>query len=562
MRNYNYILLVGVALFAFSACNKENNLEDSAQVNGPVYETVGVKLGVESKVTLSGGGAKSAFEEGDKIAVWTEAGNFQTCAVDGSGKITVNISEGVRSNYAVYYNGATAPTYDGTLSITLPASYNLVDVSGTKNPVPMVAKNVSGDANDMVFYAVGGLFRLTVNSIPDDATGLLVDFHGHKVSGAFAVSNPGTTTPSIATTSDNTNDKITVTFAKGATGGSAIINIPLPTGDYTDVSVTPIGGSTKVSSTRHIKGQSYTAKRAYGKQLTTTLVSFTINAGDDKVVFAPGNLQAIIASYDEETKIATASSWRFAANQYDVLRPLKGAYHYSVGEPYDMFQWVGNSATIDSYGLVTGSTSDFVGDVAGESLKHDWGHNEIGSYAADYWETLASYSYLLHSRNASTVNGVANARFAAISINNTIYGCGLMIFPDNYDHPASLSAKQPDNINVAKVNGLTLTNYTYDEWKLMEDAGAVFLPRTGYRGANGYDYDIVAVAGQCLYWTNVSGTSTGANVLFHYPNATNGEDDRSRGMATTVRLVRSLNLLTNKAGASIASLDDKEDSVW
>lgn len=478
MRNYNYILLAGVALFAFSACNKENNLEDSAQVNGPVYETVGVKLGVESKVTLSGGGAKSAFEEGDKIAVWTEAGNFQTCAVDGSGKITVDISGGVRSNYAVYYNGATAPTYDGTLSITLPASYNLVDVSGTKNPVPMVAKNVSGDANDMVFYAVGGLFRLTVNSIPDDATGLLVDFHGHKVSGAFAVSNPGTTTPSIATTSDNTNDKITVTFVAGTTGGSATINLPLPTGGYTDISVTPISSVTKVSSTRHISGASYTAQRAHGKQLTSTLVSFTVDELGTKAVIAPGNLNAVIGSYNDVTKIATASSWSFAENQYVSYNNLS----FAEDDIVDRFKWVSASASYDTYGLInlsfSGANTPYYGHYTSESLKSDWGSALIGSYEPGDWVTPShsEVDYLLDTRTVSnTLQDGGRYVFGKIL---GVGAKGIFLFPDNYVHPDGTGFSLLPNDGNPQWNTCSnfFANVGLDGWALMEAAGVVFIP--------------------------------------------------------------------------------------
>ena len=43
---------------------------------------------------------------------------------------------------------------------------------------------------------------------------------------------------------------------------------------------------------------------------------FTINASGDKVQFSQGNLQAVIASGPTDTYNYTASSWKFAENQW------------------------------------------------------------------------------------------------------------------------------------------------------------------------------------------------------------------------------------------------------
>ena len=309
MKKVYYFILSGAAIFAVAACNKEAQVEDTPQNNEPIYETLSVKVGTETKVSLETGYTKSTFEENDKIAVWTGAGagEFQTCLVDGDGKITVDISDGDRSNYAVYYNGAILPSYSaGTLSIILPATYNYADVVGNKNPVPMVAMNASGDPADMTFYAVGTLFRVTVKAIPADATSLVFQFPGNKVNGTFTVTNPGNSNPSISTKAPETGeDKITINLPDAPHATEMVLNIPLPTGDYDDVFITPVGSDTKVAAVRHINAGGYNARRAYGKQLTATLVSFSV-AANKKVVFAPGNLQ-----YQ-----ASSGNWRFAEQQY------------------------------------------------------------------------------------------------------------------------------------------------------------------------------------------------------------------------------------------------------
>ena len=112
MKKINSFILFGAAVFAFAACSNETQIENSPKPQEPVYETLSVKVGTEptTRVSLDGtNGSKSVFETGDQIAVWTDAGSFQELTVNSEGKVTVDVTQ-PRSNYAVYYNGATAPT--------------------------------------------------------------------------------------------------------------------------------------------------------------------------------------------------------------------------------------------------------------------------------------------------------------------------------------------------------------------------------------------------------------------------------------------------------------------
>lgn len=477
---YTFILSCA-AILAVAACNKEVQVEDTPQNNEPVYETLSVKVGAETKVTLETNAAKSAFESGDKIAVWTGAGAFQSCTVDGEGKISVNISSGARSNYAVYYNGATIPTFESsTLKLTLPDTYNYDDVAGDKNPVPMVAKNVSSDPTDMTFYAVGTLFRVTVKAIPSDATGLVFQFPGKKVNGTFTVTNPGTSTPSVATSAPGSGeDKVTVTFAAG-TATEMTLNIPLPTGAYDDVYITPVGGETKVASARHIKAGGYTAARANGRTLTATLVSFSVSS-EKKVIFAPGNLRATLKTFAETTggKVSTSSSWKFTDNQYDYISTYET---FSIGSNFDHFGWVGSGTTDplvrESYGVFSATDNVYYGNTgASEVLYHDWGALIIGSYAANTWRTPTGgpegeWRYVIAQRDgASSKRG-----------NATVGGKhGFIILPDSFTDPMKNNGSEAF-VPWASSNDYTANVYTTGgDWEAMEAAGAIFLPAAAGR---------------------------------------------------------------------------------
>ena len=111
-----------------------------------------------------------------------------------------------------------------------------------------------------------------MNSIPADATGLVIQFPGRKVNGAFSIASsvtPGTSTIATGVSADG-EDKIIVTFDAGTT--TATVNIPLPTGDYEDVNITSVGSAIKAAAVLQIKAGGYTATAARAKKLAATMM--------------------------------------------------------------------------------------------------------------------------------------------------------------------------------------------------------------------------------------------------------------------------------------------------
>lgn len=483
---YTYLtLLAGASLLILSSCTREVVPTGPEKDNTPAKvrtEVVGVKTeSDETKVTLEG--TTFAWQDGDAIAVWTgtsnTSGSFQDCTVL-EGKITVTLAEGEsRKNYAVYPASVKDETYaGGTLYVKLPASYAYTDLLDTKTPLPMVANNTG---SSLTFYNVAGLLRITVKAIPEDATGLVFQFPGNKVNGTFEVDNPGTSSSSIATTGtpDSGEDKITVTFSAN-TATEMTLNIPLPTGAYDDVYITPVGGETKVASARHIKAGGYTANRARGRQLTATLVSFSVSS-KKKVIFAPGNLRATLKTFAETTggKVSTSSSWKFTDNQYDYISTYET---FSIGSNFDHFGWVGSGTTDplvrESYGVFSATDNVYYGNTgASEVLYHDWGALIIGSYAANTWRTPTGgpegeWRYVIAQRDgASSKRG-----------NATVGGKhGFIILPDSFTDPMKNNGSEAF-VPWANSNDYTANVYTTGgDWEAMEAAGAIFLPAAAGR---------------------------------------------------------------------------------
>ena len=152
---------------------------------------------------------------------------------------------------------------------------------------------------------------------------------------------------------------------------------------------------------------------------------FSVNA-DKKIIFSSGNLQ----------HQPSTGSWRFADNQWDIFIPDNS--NDSIG------QWIGHFAN---------DTSML--------------NNSVG----DGWRLLTQdeWVYLTNIReNASKLISMA-----------TVQGKpGMIILPDNFDSTGIRF--NPSVLNDDDKFYADMTNiYDAEEWKKMEEAGAVFFPCAG-----------------------------------------------------------------------------------
>ena len=185
---------------------------------------------------------------------------------------------------------------------------------------------------------------------------------------------------------------------------------------------------------------------------------FSISA-TQKVVFSPGNLQ-----YHPKN-----DTWRFAEKQTDYI----GADNQYIAADYDgwidLFGWSTDGGTV-KFGVSTSTVyADYYGDFV------DWGVNQIGEDAPNTWRTLTmeEWSYLANSRpNASTKMGVAQVDGFS----------GLILLPDEWVCPEGITfesgfASSYDDPKYYKDH----QSFTAEQWELLEAAGAIFLPASGYR---------------------------------------------------------------------------------
>ena len=209
---------------------------------------------------------------------------------------------------------------------------------------------------------------------------------------------------------------------------------------------------------------------------------FTVSGNHTKVWFSQGNLQYIGS--------ASTPYWRFAANQWDHLGTTTGQNSSSQNVDRDLFGWgtsgwyCGNTYfqpwdSDKSDGSRYGPPGIF--DLTGNYANSDWGYyNPIsnGGNTTQQWRTLTigEFNYVFNLRSASTVNGVPNARYAKAQVAG-VYG--VILFPDSYTHPNGVEL--PVGINDTGNTGWDGNNYIAEKFRLMQDAGAVFLPAAGLR---------------------------------------------------------------------------------
>jgi hypothetical protein len=350
------IFFYSLLLAAFVACDiievelpPSDNGTDS--VPGMITEIVSGSRESFTKATIDAN-ADFAWTVGDNVAVHVSngtTGQYVFTSDDGGASMAaatagfkVVYPEGYsRDAFAVFPStiisecttaGTNYGQSDHTLDVTLPSTYTLAQVSGAEgltSPCPMIATNAVGSGWE--FYQLCSLLRLTVNSIPPSAKRLEIDFHGKKIWGDFSISNPNPGISSLETSTDDAHDVITitkdgksdVTLNNNAWKDGLVLNIPLPIGTYTNITVTAYNkledGDAILTIVRPF---AYIASLEKGVKKTASFHVFSITTQfgapsfatqTRRVIFAPGNLQATTSDN------GTTWTWGFAAHQYDYI---------------------------------------------------------------------------------------------------------------------------------------------------------------------------------------------------------------------------------------------------
>ena len=272
---------------------------------------------------------------------------------------------------------------------------------------------------------------------------------------------------------------------------------------------------------------------------------FTINASGDQVQFSCGNLQYLAKSArDANGETYPDNTWRFANYQYDFcggtctygcsyvnissvqmydgtwclnLRNTTNATRQNATTWIDLFGWgtsgwSGSGATAYQPYSINSSSSDYLTtSIAGTNA--DWGqYNTIyNGGRAGLWRVLTrdEWNYLLNTRTNATQKKSLGQVYISRSSN---YIHGMILLPDDFTLPSGCSFSYN---YTPSYTGYSTNTYTESQWDAMEDAGAVFLPMTGYIGYDGTTpgYYPLGEAYLGSYWTATTVNTTYAYTI-------------------------------------------------
>ena len=197
---------------------------------------------------------------------------------------------------------------------------------------------------------------------------------------------------------------------------------------------------------------------------------FIINEQGDKVIFSKGNLQ-----YQ-----ASTNTWRFAEHQYDFVGDATHGNVYVgntkcnnllISQTYngwiDLFGW-GTNGHNNYYPYITSTNINDYPPYTGDAT-YDWGNNPIsnGGNQPNIWHTLSFNEWMYISYNRPNARDLLGRAYI-----DGIWG--VVILPDDWELPTGLSfvSEEDGNIN---------NNYSLEQWALMEENGALFLPGNNAR---------------------------------------------------------------------------------
>lgn len=440
--------------------------------------------------------------------------------------------------------GATAKLFGKLSGVTFAAGDNITLQFPKSGDISYAGQ--TGTLVDIAENFDWATANVTIANVTDNGVSSVsspVDFESQQAIIKFTLQDKGNSnaaiSPTALTINDGTSDIVSLTSIPAATyttNGAGVLYVALPAVSNKTITLTATVGSDTYKLTTDA-AKSFTAGKFY--RVIAPMISGSLNgkfsvAANTKVYFSQGNLQAVIASGPTNTYNYTASSWKFADNQWEFIGNNPGNTSFAVGTTVDLFGWVGKSAFWDTYGLSTfeGYNNIYFGTSANDELKSDWGKN-IGD--GNTWRTLTAdeWNYLFTDRTTGgTVGSTSQARYTVATIRTDVSGGvnGIILFPDGVDFTST------EFTTLGTVNGTSTwgTKCTSAQWTVLEGKGCVFLPAAGSRNVT-----IVQKSGTSgHYWSSSTDDVRYAYGVYFGEGNLDTKSYSNRYFGRPVRLVR------------------------
>lgn len=549
-KNIRFAMLLGLCGLFFTACEQE---EEQQIISGNRFRVEAPKFVDNEKTYLQYTDALSRiiYEEGDKVYI---NGVEFTLSKDGSGTWWANSSQTVTAPelYVAYADGdvadwnESAHTYSFNLNSTIDdPDHNKVVLCGTARE--------NGYA--ITLAPACAILRLNTRGAGRNYNYVKVGFDANKI-------------PKLGTinvTNRNLSAGVNSNYLTGVTSGGdgQFLNMrysdPASTGedDYWYVAI-PIEGSSVTTTlylewndgsttVQHRTQAPVELRKGYVYTLGTSRVSpFTANgvsncsflvSASKEVLFSAGNLQA----QRYRSGSTYVYKWRFADHQYDVIGSSNSTNITVNGSWFDLFGYATSGFNNGQTAYAPNSTSSTNGDYFNGNINgtnSDWGRYIKSSPGIYYGSTLVTsenWRTLTKDEWSYLIGRSGKVAFATIAGNYK----GVVLLPD-YDEigaPWNYAEKLPSgpSFTAGFAGGYTTNSYTASEWDVLEMAGAIFIPATGYRTGT-----TVNNTDDGYYWSSSIGTAAlGKNraysQFFNGSTCSTGQYQLQQGQA--VRLV-------------------------
>lgn len=488
-------VLIAAALMAFGAVSCKKEIENNDLSNRPVRFSATMENSGDSKTTLNGHAL--LWADGDQVKVicdeFTTAGVYQV--VSGGKRHADFVFAGEESSeetlVAPFKAGYPADYWnDDVTSITLPATQNYV--ANGMDQFPMYGEVEEGFGMD--FKNVCGVIRLRLTK-PNESVTKIVLSTTKYMNGEFGVSfTEGV--PAIEHLNGGDNF-ITLNCADPVSINSATdFYIYLPAGTYNPMRIEVYNNrgllcEMNSTATITIERNKITTIAPRAEQLKFNYVAGLISvSATQQVRFASGNLQWVRAT----------NTFQFASSQYEVFQvPYASS---STTNPV-----VTTDPIVDLFYFSNGTTNNYGADYLTTTLTRDnfvdW--CEALPDNTQGWRTLTEneWKYAMGSDNFR-VSFWGYAKITDESTNTVVRG--MVLVPDYWTAPTGFQFK-----NWGRASNFTtslgwehnwVNQYTTEEWRTLELAGAVFIPCYEGTGYNGF------------YWTSSRVDNSNTNWFF------------------------------------------------
>ena len=495
------LLIALAALVLFAGCKKENDTK-GVTLKASIEQNKG-----NDRTSLNPANGAINWTAGDKILVNNGSSNATFTLTGGAGTTEGTFTyngeyEFGANNVAVYPQTATIS--GNTVNFTLPEEQAFTAAGTFGNGAnPMLS--IFTDPDNLTFTSLCGGLGISLTGDNVDITGIEIVSanENDKLNGTFECT---VDEPTLVAALDNAGtNRIMLNCATTLTDDSQEFYIVLPVGVLAEgFTLNVYNGGEEPIFTKSTESTELVVALNTVKTMNTVEVTavpegainglFTINANGDQVYFSKGNLQYIGS--------ASIPYWKFADNQWDYFgkTTVQNSTYQNVDR--DLFGWgtsgYNHGAVLyqpwstsqnDSQYYAYGSYTYNLYDQTGQA---DWGYNAIlngGNQENIGWRTLTKdeWDYLLFTRTGAVLKkGLGNI--------NGVYG--MILLPDSWTLPEGLSF-------ISGSSSWTTNTYTIDQWVMMENNGAVFLPAAGDRhGVGVYNLGNPNDGGNAgLYWS-------------------------------------------------------------